>query len=144
MLARQVQTVRVHAGHLEVRTAGQRRRVFAEGASFVVPAGSFCAWRNAGTDLAHVTVDVEPAGNVELLLEQLAGLSRDGKLDELTGLPSRWLQTALLVHDVGGVYVDNGLPSLVQNFMYMVAAPIARLLSLRSCYPQYSDSCVFV
>jgi quercetin dioxygenase-like cupin family protein len=66
--------------------AGRRWRAAQAGDTVVVPAGTRHAFRNRGNEVAHVRAQARPPSTLQAFLEDVAGLSRAGKLSRL-GLP---------------------------------------------------------
>src|ERR1700736_968791 len=66
--------------------SGRRWLAANPGVTVVVPAGTRHAFRNRGDQVAHVLAEARPASSLQEFLEQVAGLSRAGKLSSL-GVP---------------------------------------------------------
>jgi quercetin dioxygenase-like cupin family protein len=85
-------------GHPEF-LAGRRWQSAAAGETVVVPPGTRHAFRNRGGAVAHVLCEARPPSTLQPFLEDVAGLSRAGKLTRV-GLPkpSGLLDAAVLAH----------------------------------------------
>jgi quercetin dioxygenase-like cupin family protein len=103
--------------------SGKRWISAAPGETVVVPAGTRHAYRNRGTEVAHVLCVASPADpGLEGFLTDAAALAREGKLTK-HGIPTSLtgaLQAAVMVSEYGDM-VEMGFPP-------MPPAPIARLL----------------
>ena len=88
----------VVSGHAEL-LAGRRWRPAGPGDTVVVPAGTRHAFRNRGDAVAHLRAEARPPSTLQAFLEDVAGLSRAGKLTRL-GLPkpTALLEAAVLAH----------------------------------------------
>jgi quercetin dioxygenase-like cupin family protein len=88
----------VVAGRAEL-LGGRRWRSTGPGETVVVPPGTRHAFRNRGDAVAHVRAEARPPSTLQAFLEDVAGLSRAGKLTR-PGLPkpTALLEAALLAH----------------------------------------------
>ena len=93
------------------------------------------AW-NAGEagEEVHALVEFEPALNSEIPLETLAGLARDGKVNE-AGVPKNPFRLALLVHDYEDELYLASPPLFVQRTIFGPLAFFGRLIGYRAEYP---------
>jgi quercetin dioxygenase-like cupin family protein len=111
--------------------AGRQWRSAHPGETVVVPAGTRHAFRNRGTEVAHVQCEARPPSTLQAFLEDVAGLSRAGKLTRF-GLPtpSGILEAAVLAHHYRGMVVllFPSPPPIVQR---LLVPPLARLAERR-------------
>ena len=68
-------------------TLGRRKVVKRAGESVVVPPGTRHAYRNTGAVEAHMVTDAEPGLELQAFLEDVAVLSRAGRINRL-GMPT--------------------------------------------------------
>ena len=123
----------VLSGRLGLRADGIER-VHGVGDVIVVSAGSPHAAWNAGDDEVHVLVDFRPALRTETAFETLAGLARDGKINE-AGAPKNPLLLALVLHEFEDEIYFVRPPLLFQRVIFGALAAVARLLGYRAEYP---------
>ena len=101
------------------------------GETVVVPAGTRHAFRNRGGDVAHVACEARPPSTLQEFLEDVAGLSRAGRLMRV-GLPtpSGLLDTAALArrHREMVVLLFPSPPPIVQRLLLF---PLGRLAERR-------------
>ena len=111
---------------------GGRRWIEAgPGETVVVPAGTRHAFRNRGGAATRVLCEARPPSSLQAFLEDVAGLSRAGKLMRI-GLPkpSALLEAAVLLDD----YSDMAIllfPSPPRPIQRIVFGPLARLARRR-------------
>lgn len=132
---RQVETFRVLAGTMGVRTAGIEK-VITAGQEVIVPAGVLHAMWNAGDVPLEQEIKLEPAFRSETFFETVVGLERDGKLPNGKPTLGQILQVGLLV-----LYYDNPfstVPMLVQRLLFTPLKPLARAFGYRPWYETYS------
>jgi quercetin dioxygenase-like cupin family protein len=93
-------------------------------------------WNCSGEESYHIC---EVRGNADrweqLVLRQLFGLAQDGKTSP-EGMPNL-LQLALTTLEYGDVVRFTNAPWAIQRLLFGALAPVARLLGLRGCYPEY-------
>lgn len=118
----------VVAGRLEL-LAGRKWRSSDPGETVVVPVGTRHAFRNRGDEVAEVAVEARPASTLQAFLEDVAGLSRAGKLSRF-GLPkpSGLLQSAVLAHHYRDMVVLLFPPPVLQRLLF---PPLVRLAERR-------------
>ena len=104
------------------------------GERLVIPAGVIHDWWNAGTEEAHVIVEVRPGDRFLAMIANLFGLAQDGKTNA-KGLPNP-LQLVLFGKEFEDVLVFTQPPRWLFNLLYWLLGPIARLLGYRGSYPQ--------
>jgi quercetin dioxygenase-like cupin family protein len=120
-------------------TINGKEQVVKAGESRVVPAGTSHVWRNySDTEEAKARVEFRPAGQIEYLFENGAGLSGDGKVDPKSGLPN------LLQIAVFAIYYGNDMrmskpPWWIQKILFSILYPFAWLLGYRAKYPKYTN-----
>ena len=105
------------------------------GIPITVPPGVAHDWWNAGTDEAHVLVEVSPAARFEAMISNLFGLAQDGKTNA-RGRPNV-LQAALFAREFADVLSFTRPPRWVQWLLFGALAPLARLVGYRGSYPEY-------
>ena len=108
--------------------SGRKWREAGPGEVVVVPAGVRHAYRNDGDELAHVRCEARPPSLLQEFLEDVAGLSRAGRITRL-GLPKS--PTGLLQ---GAVLLDHyremaviGFPLPPPVLQRLLVAPLAWL-----------------
>ncbi|HEX8104412.1 MAG TPA: cupin domain-containing protein [Solirubrobacteraceae bacterium] len=110
---------------------GRRWQAAGAGETVVVPRGTRHAFRNRGDAVAHVRCEARPASSLQAFLEDVAGLSRAGKLHRL-GLPKPGglLEAAVLVEHYRDMVVllAPAPPPAVQRLIF---GPLARLAARR-------------
>ncbi len=128
----------VLAGTVGFRKAGVES-VAAVGERVEVPPGVAHDWWNAGTDEAHVLVEIEGAlvERFEQLIVTTFGLAHDGKVNR-KGMPDP-LQLAVVAAAFGDVIVFTSPPPAVQRVLFGLLAPVARRLGRRDVYPHHRD-----
>src|SRR5262245_55773621 len=101
----------------------------------VVPAGVPHDWWNAGPEEALVRVEIRPAARFEVMILNAFGLAQDGKVDR-RGMPTL-LQLAVFAREFDDVIRFTRPPRVVQQVLFGLLAPIARLRGYRGSYPEY-------
>jgi mannose-6-phosphate isomerase-like protein (cupin superfamily) len=129
-------------GRLAARIAGEET-VLHPGERATVPPGTPHDWWNpSDVEDADVLVEVHPAranadvSRFELMIANLFGLARDGKVDR-KGRPKP-LQAAVLAREFADVIVFTRPPRPVQHIALAVLAPIGALLGYRAIDPTSS------
>lgn len=92
-------------------------------------------WWNAGTDEAHVMVEIEPAARFEAAILNVFGLAQDGRTDA-RGMPTL-LQLAVFAREFDDVIRFTRPPRVLQRLLFGLLSPIARLCGYRGSYPEY-------
>jgi quercetin dioxygenase-like cupin family protein len=130
----------VVSGTLGVRVGG-RELILGPGQSAAGPAGVPHAWWNPSDDEeVRFLAELRPGLDVEVLLETVLGLARDGKTIGGT-VPKNPLQLAVLAHEVGRWAYPAGIPKPVRKALFAPVASLAfagRMLGYRASYPEYS------
>jgi quercetin dioxygenase-like cupin family protein len=103
-----------------------------------VSPGTVHDWWNAGEEEAHVVLEVSPAARFEEAISTTFGLARDGKTNA-KGMPNL-LQLALLSREFEDVLYFTSPPRVVQEVLFAVLAPVARLLGYKGSHPEYGPS----
>lgn len=115
--------------------AGRQWRSAAPGETVVVAPGTRHAFRNRGEEVAHVLCDARPPSTLQAFLEDVAGLSRAGKLTRI-GLPkpSGLLEAAVLAHHYREMVVllFPSPPPIVQRLLLFPLARVAERRGLRA------------
>jgi mannose-6-phosphate isomerase-like protein (cupin superfamily) len=110
---------------------GRRWRSAGPGETVEVPRGTRHAFRNRGQEVAHVRCEARPASTLQAFLEDVAGLSRAGKLSRF-GLPkpNGLLEAAALAHHYRDMVVLL-FPSPPPAIQRLLLPPLARLAERR-------------
>lgn len=120
----------VRAGRAEF-LAGRKWVSAGPGETVIVPAGTRHAFRNRSGEVAHVECEARPPSTLQAFLEDVAGLSRAGKLSRF-GLPkpSGLLEAAVLADHYRDMVVllFPAPPLIVQRLLF---SPLARLAERR-------------
>jgi quercetin dioxygenase-like cupin family protein len=110
---------------------GRRWRSAGPGETVVVPPGTRHAFRNRGAEVAHVRCQARPPSTLQGFLEDVAGLSRAGKLTR-RGLPtpSGLLEAAVLADHYRDMVVllFPAPPPIVQR---LILPPLVRMAHRR-------------
>lgn len=86
-------------------------------------------WNESDSEEAHIIFTIEPAGNFEVMQEQIFGIcNAKGKLS--------FLQIMVMAKEYDMVIA--GPPNLIQKIMRAILSPIGRMLGYRKYYPEYS------
>ncbi len=117
--------------------SGRRWIEAGPGETVVVPPGTRHAFRNRGTESAHVVCEAEPASSLEEFLTEVAELSRDGVFTRhgVPRGPKAMLKAAVLVEkhrDMVELLFPPLPPMPIQQW---VMAPLARLGRRRGLGP---------
>lgn len=111
--------------------AGRRWQSAGAGETVVVPAGTRHAFRNRSDAVARVKCEARPPSTLQAFLEDVAGLSRAGKLSRI-GLPkpNGLLEAAVLTNHYQDMVVllFPAPPLIVQRVVF---SPLARLAERR-------------
>jgi len=114
---------------------GRRWRSAGPGETVVVAPGTRHAFRNRGDEVARVRCEARPPSTLQAFLEDVAGLSRAGKLTR-RGLPraSGLLEAAVLAHHYRDMVVllFPSPPPIVQRVVFPPLARVARRRGLRA------------
>jgi quercetin dioxygenase-like cupin family protein len=131
----------VLSGPLGVRVDG-RELTLGPGQSAVVPPGVPHAWRNpSDEEEVRFLAEIRPGMDVEVLLETVLGLARDGKTVGGT-IPRNPLQLAVLAHEFGSWGYFTGIPGPMRKVLFAPVASLAfvgRRLGYRTHYPEYGS-----
>jgi quercetin dioxygenase-like cupin family protein len=109
--------------------AGSEWSTAAPGDEVVVPPGVRHSYRNDGDEPAHFRCDVRPPSSLQPFLEEVAALSRAGRINR-KGLPTSFgalLQVAMLAHrhrHMATMLFPPAPPRFVQRLLF---PPLARL-----------------
>ncbi|MBA3328168.1 MAG: cupin domain-containing protein [Solirubrobacterales bacterium] len=116
----------VRAGRAEF-LAGRTWISAGPGETIIVPAGTRHAFRNRGDEVAQVACEARPPSTLQAFLEDVAGLSRAGKLTSV-GLPtpSGVLEAAVLIDDYREM-VHLLFPAPPRPVQRLLFGPLARL-----------------
>ena len=100
-----------------------------------IPMGTWHDFWNSGSSEALVRIDVQPAERFEMVIKNGFSLAQDGKTDS-TGKPSM-LQIALMAREFDDVIRYDKGPRIVQQLLFLVLTPFAKLKGLKGSYPEY-------
>ena len=128
------ETFTVVRGRVELML-NERQTIAVPGASITVAPGVVHDWWNAGSGEAQVRVEIAPAARFEAAIRNTFGLAQDGKTDS-KGMPSL-LQLALFAREFDDVMRFTRPPRLLQQVLFALLTPIARLCGYRGSYPEY-------
>lgn len=102
----------------------------------IQPRIKHCWWNCSGEESYHVCEVRHNADRFEqLVLGQLFGLAQDGKTSP-EGMP-HLLQLAVTTLEYGDVAQFTNQPWAIQRLLLGALVPIARILGLKGCYPEY-------
>jgi quercetin dioxygenase-like cupin family protein len=109
--------------------AGRGWRTASAGETVVVPGGTRHAYRNKGTETAHMVCRATPPSTLQEFLEDAAGLARAGKLtgNALPKSPSALLQAAVMAHRYRDMVVLGFPPMPPGPLQRLLIPPLARL-----------------
>ena len=123
----------VKSGAMSYMLDGQLSTLEA-GGSITLPKGRpHNHYNGGGTELVMIQT-VEPAFDFELLVRNLMGLARDGKL--VNG-NLKFMQAMVGVHYLDGTTCLAGVPVGMQRVLAAVMAPVGRMLGYRALYKEY-------
>lgn len=127
------------SGTLGVRVGG-RHSILSPGQSAVGPPKVPHEWWNLSEqEEVCFRVWIRPGLDVEIMLETILGLMRDGKT--IRSIPRNPLQLAVLVREIGVWAYPPGLPMPVRKALFtpvFLLALVGKLLGYRVRYPEYS------
>jgi quercetin dioxygenase-like cupin family protein len=122
-------------GRVGFRLSG-RTSTAEPGVTLVAPCGTPHDWWNAGAEEALVRVEVRPGPGFAAFIVNAFGLAQDGRVDR-RGMP-KLLQMSLFAREFDDVIQFTRPPRVVQQILFGLLAPLARLLGYRGSYPEYS------
>ena len=132
--------IEVVSGTLGLCIDGQRLTL-GPGESALGPPGIPHAWWNPSDEAAvHFLAEIRPGLDVEIMLETVRGLARDGKTIGET-IPRNPLQLAVLACEFGNWGYFTGVPRPMRKALFVPVASLAfigRRLGYRARYPEYS------
>jgi quercetin dioxygenase-like cupin family protein len=110
---------------------GRRWKAAGVGETVVVPPGTRHAFRNRSGDVTHVQCEARPPETLQAFLEDVAGLSRAGKLTRFgVPKPSGLLEAAVLASHYTEM-VELGFPLPPVAIQRVMLAPLARIAARR-------------
>lgn len=111
--------------------SGRRWSSAGPGDEVVIPPGTRHAFRNRSDAVAHLHAEARPPSSLQAFLEDVAGLSRAGKLHR-AGLPtpSGLLEAAVLIDSYSDM-VELLFPAPPRPIQRLIAPPLARLAARR-------------
>lgn len=126
------------AGELRFRV-GLRHRVLRRHEAIVVPPGRAHGFRNVGTEVAHLRIELTPPMRGEAGLRALFGVQRDGRA-RITrfGIPRPLLQLAVLFDEYLEEIRLPVIPFRVQKLVFGVLARLGRRRGYRASFPEYA------
>jgi mannose-6-phosphate isomerase-like protein (cupin superfamily) len=127
------------SGTLGVRVGG-RPSILRPDQNAVGPPGVPHEWWNPSEqEEVCFRVGIRPGLDVEIVLETILGLIRDGKT--IGSIPMNPLQLAVLVREIGSWAYSPGLSAAARKALFapvVLLALVGRLLGYRTRYPEYS------
>jgi quercetin dioxygenase-like cupin family protein len=130
----QDETFTVLKGKLTYMING-KKMVLNEGESISLPKGIAHNHYNGDDEPVEIYHKVEPALDFELIIENLIGLSKDGKLKNgKAGL----LQELVTLRYLDSKAFLSDMPLGAQKFLMKTVAPIARAFGYRASYKKYA------
>lgn len=133
---RQTEVNHVLSGELVVTVAGEERTV-GPGERVTLPEGVPHSHRNASGTETRVLAELRPPMTWIPFARALAGLARDGKVDD-DGTPYPLALAVLLDAYPDVVYLPT-LPIPVQKLLFKLLAPVGRLRGYSADYPPVRD-----
>ena len=127
---------KVMEGEIQTNINGLNK-VYKKGDSLQVPAGTIHSMWNNSDQKAILNWKVRPAMNTEIFIETIAGLAKDGKMNN-KGRPAI-LQSALLISHFDNVFRMTKPPLALQKIVFGVLKPIAKLAGYKATYKEYID-----
>jgi uncharacterized cupin superfamily protein len=131
--AAQEERFQVISGTLGVMLGGKKQKLY-PGDSIVLPAKIKHAWWNAGEFEVRFQVEVDPARNLETVLEAAAGMAAAGKLGK-HGMPRNPFRLALM-GKLSDTYM-RGVPVWMQKIGLTMACAFARALGYDPTFRAY-------
>lgn len=132
----QDETFQVLSGTLTYRLNGKEAKASAS-ETVLLPKGQAHTHFNAEQSDLVMLQSVTPALDSEIFLENLFGLSNDGKVKN--GQPEL-LQILVWLRSLQTKTYLAAIPIGLQNALAIMLAPLARLLGYRASYEKYSDA----
>jgi quercetin dioxygenase-like cupin family protein len=123
-------------GELTVKMAAQTIILKQGDTLHIAPGIDHAMWNDTGKKTV-VNWQVRPAMNSEHLLENAAGLAKDGKVNK-NGMPGI-LQVALMANKYSKVFRLSKPAFAVQKILFMILSPFAFLVGLQADYEEYLD-----
>ena len=114
---------------------GGRVAIAEPGVELFTPPGTPHDWWNAGPEEALVRVEMRPAARFEAMIRNAFGLAQDGKVNKRR-MPNL-LQLAVFAREFPDVMQFTRPPRIVQEILFGLLTPLARLLGYRGSYPEY-------
>jgi mannose-6-phosphate isomerase-like protein (cupin superfamily) len=127
------------SGTLGVRVRGRRLILGPDQSAVGPPRVPHEWWNPSEREEVCFRVGIRPGLDVEIVLETVLGLMRDGKT--IGSIPTNPLQLAVLVREIGGWAYSPGLSAPVRKALFalvVLLALVGRLLGYRTRYPGYS------
>ena len=100
-----------------------------------IPPGALHSFWNSSSSEGLIRFDVQPAERFVALIKNGFALAQDGKTDH-TGKPSM-LQIALMAREFDDVVRYDMGPRVIQQLLFLVLTPFAKLKGLKGSYPEY-------
>jgi quercetin dioxygenase-like cupin family protein len=100
-----------------------------------IPPGTLHSFWNSGSSEGLIRFDVQPAERFVALIKNGFSLAQDGKTDH-TGKPGM-LQIALMAREFDDVVRYDMGPRVMQQLLFLVLTPFAKLKGLKGSYPEY-------
>lgn len=126
---------KVIAGRVTFTRNGLEEQTALPGQTVDIPPGTLHSFWNSGSSEGLIRFDVQPAERFVALIKNGLSLAQDGKTDG-TGKP-QMLQIALMAREFDDVVRYDMGPRIIQQILFLVMTPSARLKGLKGSYPQY-------
>jgi quercetin dioxygenase-like cupin family protein len=134
--------IEVISGTLCLRIDGHQLTLGPGESAFGPPGIPHAWWNPSDNEELHFLAEIRPGLDVEIMLETVFGLARDGKtIGE--AIPRNPLQLAVLAREFGSWGYFTAIPRPVRRTLFAplrILAFVGRLLGYRARYPEYSGS----
>src|SRR5215210_809583 len=127
------------SGTLGVRVGGRQSILRPDQSAVGPPRVPHEWWNPSEHEEVCFRAGIRPGLDVEIMLETLLGLMRDGKT--IRSIPRNPLQLAVLVREIGAWAYPLGLPMPLRKALFapvVLLAFVGRALGYRFRYPEYS------
>ena len=126
----------VQEGNLLLKHKGELKNHHDGGEATIEPGTRHVWWNDGDSDL-RVRVDFRPADQFSHFLTSLFALVQDGKTNK-RGMPNP-LQLAVMIQKYGHVIYPSRPPRAIQNVLFSILAPVARMLGYKPDHPYPRD-----
>jgi quercetin dioxygenase-like cupin family protein len=126
---------KVLEGQVTFTRKGVEEQTAFPGQTVDIPPGILHSFWNSGSSDGLIRFDVQPAERFVALIKNGFSLAQDGKTDG-TGKPEM-LQIALMAREFDDVVRYDMGPRIIQQILFLVLTPFAKLKGLKGSYPEY-------